>query len=68
IQAFEKVSGQKLPYDFAPRREGDITSAYADTTKANEVLNWKAEYGIEDAMQSAWKWQQQLQEKEDEEI
>lgn len=68
IQAFEKVSGQNLPYDFAPRREGDITAAYADTTKANEVLKWKAEYGIEEAMQSAWKWQQELQKKQKEEI
>lgn len=64
IQAFEKVSGKKLPYSFAERREGDITSAYADTHKANEVLNWKAEYNIEDAMASAWKWQQKLEEKE----
>ncbi|NJW53201.1 UDP-glucose 4-epimerase GalE [Salinimicrobium oceani] len=64
IQAFEKVSGKKLPYSFAERREGDITSAYADTHKANKVLNWKAEYNIEDAMASAWKWQQKLEEKE----
>lgn len=63
IQAFEKVSGQKLPYKFADRREGDIVSAYADTHKANEVLNWEAEYNIEDAMDSAWKWQQKLEEK-----
>ncbi|WP_029036852.1 UDP-glucose 4-epimerase GalE [Salinimicrobium xinjiangense] len=65
IKAFEKVSGQKLPYAFADRREGDVISAYADTTKANEVLKWKAEYDIEDAMESAWKWQQKLEVKED---
>lgn len=64
VKAFEKVSGQKLPYKIVDRREGDITAAYADTTKANEVLNWKAEYDIEDAMESAWKWQQHLKEKE----
>lgn len=63
IKAFEKVSGQNLPYEFADRREGDIVSAYADTTRANEVLKWKAEYDIEDAMASAWKWQQKLEEK-----
>lgn len=63
IQAFEKVSGKKLPYRFVGRREGDIVSAYADTTKANEILKWKAEYNIEDAMESAWKWQQRLDEK-----
>ncbi|MGB7842812.1 MAG: UDP-glucose 4-epimerase GalE [Salinimicrobium sp.] len=64
IQAFEKVSETKLPYQIAGRREGDITAAYADTTKANDVLKWKAEYTIEDAMESAWKWQQHLEENE----
>lgn len=67
IKAFEKVSGTKLPYVMASRREGDITAAYADTTKANEVLKWKAEYSIEDALESAWKWQLKLKEKEVEE-
>ncbi|MGB7784998.1 MAG: UDP-glucose 4-epimerase GalE [Salinimicrobium sp.] len=66
IKAFEKVSGKKLPYQIVGRREGDITAAYADTTKANEVLNWKAELDIEDAMESAWKWQQHLEEIEKE--
>lgn len=62
IKAFEKVSGTTLPYSFVNRREGDVIAAYADTTKANEVLNWKAEYNIEDAMESAWKWQLKLEE------
>jgi len=63
VKAFEKVSGKKLPYTFIDRREGDIIAAYADTTKANGVLNWTAEFNIEDAMESAWKWQQKLEEK-----
>jgi UDP-glucose 4-epimerase len=63
VKAFEKVSGKKLPYTFVDRREGDIVAAYADTTKANGVLNWTAEFNIEDAMESAWKWQQKLEEK-----
>ena len=67
IGSFEKVSGKKLPYHIAGRREGDVIAAYADTTKANEVLNWKAEYDIDDAMESAWKWQQRLASKEEEE-
>ncbi len=67
IKAFEKVSGTQLPYAMASRREGDITAAYADTTKANDVLKWKAKYNIEDAMESAWKWQLKLEEKENEE-
>ncbi|MCF8320690.1 MAG: UDP-glucose 4-epimerase GalE [Flavobacterium sp.] len=60
IQAFEKVSGQKLPYKIVDRREGDITSAYANTDKANTVLGWKAESTLEEAMASAWKWEQKI--------
>lgn len=60
IQAFEKVSGQKLAYKIVGRREGDITSAYADTTKANEILDWKTELSLEDALLSAWKWEQKI--------
>lgn len=57
IQAFEKVSQQKLPYKIVARREGDITAAYADTNKANTDLGWKAELGIEESLKSAWEWQ-----------
>jgi UDP-glucose 4-epimerase len=60
IQAFEKVSGQKLPYKIVDRREGDITSAYANTDKANNVLGWKAQSTLEQAMESAWKWEQKI--------
>ena len=58
IKAFEKVSGVKLNYKIVGRRAGDIISAYADTTKANEELGWKTELSLEDAMRSAWKWEQ----------
>ncbi len=57
ILAFEKVSGQKLNYKIIGRREGDVISAYADTDKANSVLGWKAESTLEDALSSAWKWE-----------
>lgn len=60
IHAFEKVSGQKLPYKIVDRREGDITSAYANTDKANNILGWKAESTLEEAMASAWKWEQKI--------
>ena len=60
IHAFEKVSGQKLPYKIVDRREGDITSAYANTDKANKVLGWKAKSTLEEAMASAWKWEQKI--------
>ncbi|WP_396195164.1 UDP-glucose 4-epimerase GalE [Flavobacterium sp.] len=60
IQAFEKVSGKKLPYQIVGRREGDITSAYANTDKANTVLGWKAELTLEESLASAWKWEQKI--------
>ena len=60
IQSFEKVSGQKLPYKIVARREGDITSAYANTDKANNVLGWTAESTLDEAMESAWKWEQKV--------
>lgn len=60
ISAFEKVSQKKLPFKIVDRREGDITEAYADTTKANQVLGWKAELSLEEALLSAWKWEQKI--------
>jgi UDP-glucose 4-epimerase len=58
INAFEKVNNVKLNYKIVGRREGDITAAYADTTIANKELNWKTEISLEEALESAWKWQQ----------
>jgi UDP-glucose 4-epimerase len=60
IHAFEKVSGQKLPYKIVDRRAGDITSAYANTDSANHVLGWKAVLTLEEAIGSAWKWEQKI--------
>jgi len=60
VHAFERVSGQKLNYKIAPRRAGDIVSAYADTSKANTELGWRAESSLDDAMKSAWLWEQHL--------
>ncbi|MEL0455732.1 UDP-glucose 4-epimerase GalE [Flavobacteriaceae bacterium SZ-1-7] len=64
VQAFEKVSGEKLNYKIVGRREGDIISAYADTTKANEELGWKTKLTLDDAMRSAWKWEQVVRSKD----
>ena len=57
IQAFEKVSKIKLNYKIVGRREGDITSAFADTTLAKVELGWKTEKTLEEALLAAWKWQ-----------
>lgn len=60
INTFEKVTGQKINYKIAQRRPGDVPSTYADTTRANEVLGWKAELTLEDALASAWAWEQKV--------
>ena len=60
INSFEKVSGQKLNYKIVDRREGDVISAYADTKKANNELGWKSQLTLDDAMFSAWKWEQKI--------
>jgi UDP-glucose 4-epimerase len=60
ISSFERVSGKKLNYKIVNRREGDITAAYADTKKANEILGWKAGSTLDQAMKSAWDWEQRI--------
>jgi UDP-glucose 4-epimerase len=60
LSAFERVNGLRLNYRIGPRRPGDITAIYSDSSKAERVLGWKPRYGIEDMMQSAWKWQQHI--------
>lgn len=60
IQSFERVSQQRLNYKIVERREGDVISAYADTTKANTILGWKATFTLDEAMLSAWKWEQKI--------
>lgn len=60
IQSFERVSGQKLTYEIGERREGDVIAAYADTTKANTVLGWKTKRSLDEAVASAWKWEQKV--------
>ena len=62
VETFEKVTGVKLNWTFAPRREGDIEKVWADPEKANKVLGWKAETSLEDTLMSAWRWQQKLRE------
>jgi UDP-glucose 4-epimerase len=60
INAFEKVTGQKVNYKIVNRRAGDIEKVYSDTVYANEELGWKAIKSIEDMMLSAWNWEKKL--------
>ena len=57
IKAFEKVSNLKLDYELAPSREGDVVAIYANNDKARNELGWDPQYGIEEMMETAWKWQ-----------
>ena len=60
IAAFERATGVKVPYKIGPRRAGDIEKIWAEPTKANTVLGWKAEVPIDETMANAWRWQQNL--------
>lgn len=60
VNTFIKVTGVNLPFRFAPRREGDIVKVWADATKANTVLGWKADTPLGDVLLSAWKWEKKL--------
>ncbi len=57
VQAFERACGRPIPYQFAPRRPGDIASCFADPRLAFELLSWKAEKGLDDMCRDAWRWQ-----------
>lgn len=61
IRTFEEVNGLKLPYTIGPRRPGDVEKVWANAAKAEEVLRWKATLGLREMVESAWKWQQSLQ-------
>lgn len=63
VQAFEKQSNVSLNYTIGPRRDGDVEQIFADTQKINTVLQWEAEYDINDMMYHAWMWQKSIAEK-----
>jgi len=57
VETFERVNGVKVPYDIAPRREGDIAVCYADVSKAARLFGWRAELSVEDMCRDAWNWE-----------
>ena len=57
VHAFEKATGVKVPYVIKPRRSGDVAECWSDPSKAARELGWKAQYGIEDMCEDAWRWQ-----------
>jgi UDP-glucose 4-epimerase len=60
IYLFEKATGEKVPYVLSNPREGDTIEAYADAAKIKEKMGWQTKYSIEEALQSAWKWEVKL--------
>lgn len=60
IKAFINSTGLEVPYEIVDTRPGDVEAVYADTTKANNVLGWKAELSLETMLKSAWDWEQTL--------
>lgn len=57
ISSFRRATGVEVPYKIGPRRAGDIEKIWAEPTKANTVLGWKAEVPIDETMRNAWAWQ-----------
>lgn len=62
VEGFERATGVKLPWEYAPRREGDIEAIWGNVDKANKVLGWSADTPLDDILASAWKWQCKLRE------
>lgn len=62
VRTFAEANGVEVPYEIGPRRAGDVVSVYADTTKSQDVLGWKAERTLADALRDAWRWQKGLAE------
>ena len=62
VEGFERATGVKVNWQFAPRREGDIEKVWGNVDKANKMLGWKADTPLEDVLKSAWKWQLKLRE------
>ena len=60
ISLFENVNQVKLNYKIGKRRNGDVIVAYADSTKIKDELNWSTKYSLENALETAWKWELNL--------
>ena len=57
--AFEKVNGVAVAFEFAPRRAGDVAISFADNARAVSELNWTPKYQLEDMLADSWHWQKQ---------
>ena len=60
VRGFMEATGVNVPYQIVGRREGDIEKVWANPTKANEVLGWKADTPVKEVLVSAWNWEKHL--------
>jgi UDP-glucose 4-epimerase len=60
VKTFEECTGEKLNYSVGPRRIGDVSTVYADPSKAKRILGWETRFTLGDALTHAWQWQKQL--------
>ncbi len=60
VNTFERVNSVKLNYKMAPRRAGDVTAVWADTSLANRELEWTARRSLDQTLASAWAWEKQI--------
>lgn len=57
VKSFTSVTGVEVPFQFAPRRDGDLPAFWADASKAEKELDWRTQYSLEDMMRDTWNWQ-----------
>jgi UDP-glucose 4-epimerase len=65
IKSFEKVSGEQLNYKMGPRRPGDVVAVYANNNKAKNILGWEPKFGLDEMMDTAWRWELTLKREAD---
>ena len=59
LDGIERIAGRPVPHEIAPRRAGDPVATYADTTRGRELLGWEARYGLDEILETAYRWHQQ---------
>jgi UDP-glucose 4-epimerase len=57
VDAFQRVTGQAINYEIAPRRAGDVAACWADPARAERELGWRAQRGLDEIVRDAWRWQ-----------
>ena len=59
VKGFEAARGRPIPLEISARRPGDLPAYYADSSRAQAELNWRAEHTLDDICASTWRWQSQ---------